>query len=45
MARTGQIRSRVDEEELISLLDQLSKQESREHETKIVVSGYARKCL
>ncbi|KAK9434557.1 PDCD5-related protein [Lipomyces doorenjongii] len=36
MARTGQIRSRVDEEELISLLDQISKQESREHETKIV---------
>ncbi|KAK9366408.1 PDCD5-related protein [Lipomyces kononenkoae] len=36
MARTGQIRSRVDEDELISLLDQISKQESREHETKIV---------
>ncbi|KAK9320769.1 PDCD5-related protein [Lipomyces orientalis] len=36
MARTGQIRSRVDEDELISLLEQISKQESREHETKIV---------
>ncbi|KAK9241107.1 PDCD5-related protein [Lipomyces kononenkoae] len=36
MARTGQIRNRVDEDELISLLDQISKQESKEHETKIV---------
>ncbi|KAK9244877.1 PDCD5-related protein [Lipomyces tetrasporus] len=43
MARTGQIRSRVDEDELISLLEQISKQESREHETKIVVSRYGSK--
>ncbi|KAK9452385.1 PDCD5-related protein [Limtongia smithiae] len=36
MARTGQIRNRVDESELISLLDQISKEETKAHETKIV---------
>ncbi|KAK9464462.1 PDCD5-related protein [Lipomyces arxii] len=36
MARTGQIRARIDEDELISLLDQISKQETKENETKIV---------
>ncbi|KAK9460913.1 double-stranded DNA-binding domain-containing protein [Lipomyces oligophaga] len=36
MARTGQIQSRVDEDELISLLDQISRQESKANETKIV---------
>ncbi|KAK7206921.1 hypothetical protein BZA70DRAFT_236421 [Myxozyma melibiosi] len=38
MARTGQIQNRVDEDELISLLDQISQQESKANETKIVVS-------
>ncbi|KAK9458287.1 PDCD5-related protein [Dipodascopsis uninucleata] len=36
MARTGQLQSRVDEDELIGLLDQISKQESKQNETKIV---------
>ncbi|KAK9479752.1 PDCD5-related protein [Lipomyces japonicus] len=36
MARTGQIQNRVDEDELISLLDQISKQETKQNETKIV---------
>ncbi|KAK9381686.1 PDCD5-related protein [Kockiozyma suomiensis] len=36
MARSGQIQNRVDEDELISLLDQISQQESKANETKIV---------
>lgn len=36
MAQTGQIQARVDEEELIGLLDQISREETKANETKIV---------
>ncbi|CAN6664430.1 hypothetical protein TRVA0_036S00166 [Trichomonascus vanleenenianus] len=36
MARSGQIRQKVSEEELVSLLDQISQQEQRTSQTKVV---------
>lgn len=38
LVRSGQIQKKVTEQELISLLDQLSQQESKANKTKIVVS-------
>ncbi|ODQ50514.1 DNA-binding TFAR19-related protein [Saitoella complicata NRRL Y-17804] len=37
MARTGQIRQKVSEEELIGLLEEISGQESKRNQTKIVM--------
>lgn len=36
MAQTGQIRKKVEEEELVSLLDQISKQDAKANESKII---------
>ncbi|KAK9474954.1 PDCD5-related protein [Dipodascopsis tothii] len=36
MARSGQIRQRIDEDELIGLLDQISREETKANETRIV---------
>lgn len=36
MARSGQIQRKVSEEELVSLLDQISQQEQKQTKTKII---------
>lgn len=36
MARTGQIQQRISEQELVGLLDQISQQQSKANQTRIV---------